>query len=437
VRNYDLSSPPTLPGPAQSIGHGDRPTIGVFAADVSLVALTETLSAIGYQTVPHRRDAASQLHIVASNVSAVVIDDSIDEPLKWAEKMSAHWPVLLITCAVSTADRLAAARSGVDAIVVKPLDVGELGEWLNDLVGPHRETPLSVLIVDDDDILAHAYGIALENAGMRAIIVTDPLDALQQMTATYPDLILMDVQMPGMNGIELARIVRQSRRYLALPIVFLSAEQEPSRQLEARKWGGDDFISKPVDPVRLAALVKMRADRAIALRSMMHRDSLTGLLNHGRFIERLYQELERCRRTGAEVSLVLLDLDRFKNINDTFGHVCGDQVLRALAQTLSGGLRKTDVLGRYGGEEFGVLLLDTSPKAAYAVAEKIRQRFSEIEFNAKWRKFSATFSAGVSGSLAHATPETLISSADEQMYLAKAAGRNRIVVQRDDKLSFD
>jgi diguanylate cyclase (GGDEF)-like protein len=263
---------------------------------------------------------------------------------------------------------------------------------------------------------------------MQAFVKTDPAAAFAEITATCPDLVLMDMQMPGMSGIELAMVIRQSRLYLSLPIVFLSAERDPARQLEARRLGGDDFISKPVDPEKLVSLVRMRADRAIRLRSMLDRDSLTGLLNRGRFIERLYHELERCRRTGTEVSLVLIDLDRFKDINDTYGHLSGDQVLRMLAHTLSAGLRRIDVIGRYGGEEFGVLLLDTPAGAACAVVDKIRRRFSEIEFDGRRKNsYSATFSAGVSGSRGILTPEELIAAADERLYLAKASGRNRTV----------
>jgi diguanylate cyclase (GGDEF)-like protein len=359
--------------------------------------------------------------------SAALISDTIDKPLQHAAEMSVRCPVVLITSEVSIDARLAAARVGVDAILSRPLNLNELAEWLNDLVGVHRDTPLSIVIVDDDEIVAETYALELRKAGMRAVVKTDPAAALDEITTMSPDLVLMDMQMPGASGIELARVIRQSRRHLSLPVVFLSAERDPARQLEARRLGGDDFICKPVDPVRLVSLVRMRAERAVRLRSLMDRDGLTGLLNHRRFVDRLDQELERCRRAGAEVSLVLIDLDRFKNINDAHGHLSGDQVLRALAHSLSSGLRRIDVIGRYGGEEFGVLLLDTSPQAACDVVDRIRQRFSEITFDANNDSFSATFSAGVSGSRAHPNPEQLIRDADEQLYLAKAAGRNRIV----------
>jgi diguanylate cyclase (GGDEF)-like protein len=412
---------------AKPISENERPGVCIFDAPENRGRLAETLSKVGYRTVEYSQHSEMPAQHSMDGFCAALISDRIDNPLQHAAEMSVRCPVLYVTSAVSIDARLAAARAGVDAVLPRPIDLNELADWLNDLVGPHRDKPLSILIVEDDENIAETYALALEDAGMRASVKTDSAAALIEITASYPDLVLMDMQMPGVSGIELARMIRQSRRHLSLPIVFLSAERDPARQLEARMLGGDDFISKPVDLGRLVSLVRMRAERAKRLRSIMDRDSLTGLLNHGRFIDRLHQELERCRRAGTEVSLALIDLDRFKNVNDVHGHLSGDQVLRTLAHSLSSGLRRIDVIGRYGGEEFGVILLDASPEAAFAAVDKIRQRFSEITFNAKESVFSATFSAGVSGSRSHSTPEQLIAAADAQMYLAKKAGRNRIL----------
>jgi len=407
----------------------ERPAIGIFDSPDSDDSLVETVSRLGYRAVSYSTRSGPQLTTSPEGLAAVLITGGATDPLERAAEMSAVCPVLFIGADVSVEARLAAARAGVSAILGRPLEIGELAEWLNDLVGSHRETPISILIVDDDQFLAETYALALESAGMHAVVESDPSAVLGQMTATYPDLVLMDVAMPDMSGIELAKMIRQSRRHLSLPIVFLSAEQEPGRQLEARALGGDDFIAKPIDLDRLVALVRMRADRAIRLRSMMERDSLTGLLNHGRFTDRLDHELERCRRSGGEVSLALIDVDFFKGVNDAHGHVRGDQVLRTLAQTLSGGLRRIDIVGRFGGEEFGVLLLDTPPDAACVVIDRIRHRFSGIEFGARARTFCVTFSAGVSGSRSHQSAEEIVSAADGQMYRAKAAGRNRVLTR--------
>jgi diguanylate cyclase (GGDEF)-like protein len=197
--------------------------------------------------------------------------------------------------------------------------------------------------------------------------------------------------------------------------------------MEARKFGGDDFIPKPVDPERLVSLVRLRAERAGSVRSAMERDGLTGLLNHARFKDRLVHELERCRRTGSELSYAMIDLDRFKQVNDTHGHLVGDRVIRALSNTLTTGLRKIDISGRYGGEEFGVILLDTALHAAANVIDKLRAQFSEIEFDGSESSFRASFSAGIGGSRHCPTAEQIISAADGALYAAKQAGRNRIM----------
>jgi diguanylate cyclase (GGDEF)-like protein len=243
-----------------------------------------------------------------------------------------------------------------------------------------------------------------------------------------PDLILMDVQMPGVDGIELARMIRQSRRHLSLPIIFLSAEQDANRQMQARRWGGDDFIVKPIEPLRLASLVRLKAERSGTLRSMMERDSLTGLYNHGRFKDRLAHEIERCHRSRGEISLAMIDIDHFKHINDRFGHLIGDNVLRALSNALTAGLRRIDVIGRYGGEEFGVILLETPPQAAKLAIDKLRQRFADLPFEAVGSSFSATFSAGIAGSRTYGELNQLIAAADQALYAAKHAGRNQVLV---------
>jgi diguanylate cyclase (GGDEF)-like protein len=238
--------------------------------------------------------------------------------------------------------------------------------------------------------------------------------------------------MPGVDGMEFTRVVRQSLNRLSLPIIFLSAERDPARQLEARRYGGDDFIVKPVTAEWLLSLVELRLARAFALRGLMERDSLTGLLNHGRFKARLEHELERCRRTGAEISLALIDIDRFKSINDTHGHQIGDRVICSMADMLTGMLRKIDVVGRYGGEEFAVILLDTPLAQARAVIDRLRTQFSEIVQQTPNGEFSTKFSAGVCSSMSTLEGDQIIAHADAALYRAKASGRNRVESHPDD-----
>jgi diguanylate cyclase (GGDEF)-like protein len=404
-----------------------RPTVCIIEERDELASLSGTLANLGYDVVRVGDPRISGARVESAALDAVIIGDGIAEPLELACVWSGECPVMMVTSDQGFAHRLKAARAGVDAVLAKPLDVTEIADWLAQFAGGNDASPISILIVDDDKLLAESYALALESAGMRARVVADPAQALAQMTATFPDLMLMDMQMPAASGIELARIIRQSRRYLSLPIVFLSAERDPARQLEARKWGGDDFITKPVDLQHLVALVHLRAERARALRSMMERDSLTGLLNHGRFKDRLSHELERCRRTAAQLSLALIDLDHFKRVNDRYGHINGDQVIRALSHALTAGLRRIDIIGRYGGEEFAVLLLDTPVEQARMVIDALRARFSDIRFESDGQAFSASFSAGVAGSRDHPGVDALIEAADRALYAAKDCGRNRVV----------
>ena len=422
-----ILTPEAIAGEAVGAPAYERRPICIVDDRDELLSLSGALTNLGYRVVRTADPRRSGVRLESAALDAVIIGDVAD-PLELAATRFADCPVMLVSSDHSFETRLTAARVGVDAILAKPLDVSEVADWLEQFTGAHHATPISILIVDDDEILAESYALALESAGMRARVVADPAQALGQMTATFPDLMLLDMQMPQASGIELARVIRQSRRFLSLPIVFLSAERDPRRQLEARKLGGDDFITKPVDLQHLVALVHMRGERARVLRSMMERDSLTGLLNHGRFKDRLAHELERCRRTSAEISLAILDLDHFKRVNDTYGHMSGDQVIRALSHALMAGLRRIDLVGRYGGEEFGVILLDTPPERAGKVIDALRGRFADIAFETDGQAFSATFSAGVAGSRGQPGADALIEAADRALYAAKRNGRNRVVV---------
>jgi diguanylate cyclase (GGDEF)-like protein len=155
---------------------------------------------------------------------------------------------------------------------------------------------------------------------------------------------------------------------------------------------------------------------------------LTGLLNHKRFKERVGHEMARYNRTGQQFCVAMIDVDHFKKVNDTWGHPVGDQVLSILARTLMGWVRKTDVVGRYGGEEFAVLLLDTSPKAVVEVLESFRKHFETMVFDGHPETFSLTLSIGVAGSQSHGDPAAVFADADNALYLAKNNGRNQLVI---------
>ena len=335
-------------------------------------------------------------------------------------------PVMFISINDEPLCRLQAVRAGGRAYFTKPADVGALIDALDRLFFHAIPEQYRVLIVDDSHIQSSVNALYLKQAGMESVIVTDPLQVLPMMKDFKPELILMDMYMPDCSGMELATMIRQIEEYLRVPIVYLSSETDRSRQLEAVGLGGDDFLVKPIKPAHLVAAVSSRIERYRKLSALMLRDGLTGLLNHTTIKERLAQEISRAQRLDAPVSFALLDMDRFKEVNDTYGHSAGDRVLKSLARLLVRRLRKSDVVGRYGGEEFAVILPNTAAPEAVRVMDELRTSFEKIRHRASGVEFSTTFSCGVSSFPACNTPAALTEAADRALYAAKAENRNRV-----------
>jgi diguanylate cyclase (GGDEF)-like protein len=408
------------------------PTASSSTTRVTARRIERALREIHLRALPGL-DEEPSVHAGFQGAQLNIVNGTLPGTLDTCNRLSPFAPTLLLTTEKSFDNRLAAARAGVAGLLENPVDSDDIAGWLNHFSKLESKTRASILLVDDDELAAAVYAAYLREAGMAVTYAEDARTAFKYLETEEFDLVLLDIQMPGVDGMEFSRIVRQSVEKLSLPIIFLSAERDPVRQLEARKFGGDDFIVKPVSPEWLLSLVEIRLERASELRSLMERDSLTGLLNHGRFKTRLEHELERCRRTGAEVTLALVDLDRFKSINDTHGHLIGDRVISSMANLLTGTLRKIDIIGRYGGEEFGIILLDTPLEQACIVMDRLRQTFSEIGHEVDDGEFSASFSAGLCSSKIALESDRIIALADKALYLAKEAGRNRIDICKGDE----
>ena len=390
--------------------------------------LRELLHNFGYRaTGPDPSDCAREAEspvvtlLRAPDVAALEAD--MPEPAGPADP-----PLLVISDDASFEFRLGAARAGAAAVLPDPPDPVELSAWLREMDGALRR-PLDVLVVDDDDLAVDAYVLALEGAGMRARAETDPARALGRIEAERPDVLLLDINMPGANGMELAGMVRQSRERLAMPILFLSGERDADRRLAARRIGGDDFIAKPVDLRSLVEIVRMRGQRALTLRDLGTRDSLTGLGTRARFSDELERALrEEARGDGARSTVCLLDIDHFKRFNDTYGHGLGDEVLRLLARVLTGTLRGTDEVARHGGEEFAVLLRGASPPDAARAMERVRGALSRASVEtAEGARAFCTFSAGLASCEPGLPASEIVRRADAALYRAKREGRDRIV----------
>jgi diguanylate cyclase (GGDEF)-like protein len=325
--------------------------------------------------------------------------------------------------------RLAAVRAGGAGYLTKPVDPAILAERLDQIIGRDSARPYRVLLVDDDPLVAAEYAAALAAAGMEVEVLDDPVLAIDQIRRFLPDLLLLDNRMPGCTGLELAAVLRQQEGMLSLPILFLTADEELTDKRLALDLGAEDLLRKPISVRKLVEQVRARVRRARQLQAMMARDSLTGALNHAMVQEHLATEVARARRDRVPLSFAMIDVDRFKRVNDEHGHAAGDRVLRSLSRLLRQRLRRSDIVGRYGGEEFAVILPNTNPKEAASILDTLRTAFHAVGFRgADDQLFHVTYSAGVAALTETGDVASLNLAADAALYFAKRAGRDRVHV---------
>lgn len=323
--------------------------------------------------------------------------------------------------------RLAAVRAGCRAAVAADADAAEIASAIERVAPAETDAP-RVLVVDDDALLARTAALALTGAGFEAIVLEDPTLVLDRVAEARPDLVLLDMRLPGCTGLEIASILRSDDRMVGVPIVFLTAEAERDLALEALEAGADDYLTKPFAPEHLVGVVRSRLARSRVMRSFMDRDGLTRLLSHARTLDRLEAEVSLARRRGTPLSLVICDVDHFKKVNDTYGHAAGDRVLRALATLLRRRARKGDVVGRCGGEEFAIVLPGARGADGARVADDRRRTFGQLLHATSGASIRATFSAGVAELGPGMSAAELWDRADGALYEAKRAGRDRVVL---------
>jgi len=297
---------------------------------------------------------------------------------------------------------------------------------LEGLVNLVPDQPLRILIVDDSKSQALYTEKALNAAGMITQKVINPLEVWEVLESFRPEMILMDMYMPECNGVELAKVIRQDTHYINIPIIYLSGEEDKERQLAAMAEGGEDFLTKPVDPRHLLSTVRTRGKRARELSQLIARDSLTGLYNHTHILKALDEQIKLAQRNNSQLCFVMIDIDHFKQVNDNHGHPVGDEVIKNLALFLSQRLRKTDYIGRYGGEEFAMVLPGVGLDDATNIMNDIRNNFSHLLHGGQ-AAISSTFSCGIALYQGQKSSE-LIELADQAMYLAKREGRNCVKV---------
>ena len=296
---------------------------------------------------------------------------------------------------------------------------------------PEPTTPPRILYVEDSPLQARYVSTVLESAGYSVLCCEDPFKFQEALAGFRPELVLMDIVLPGKTGYELVRGLREAEEHQTLPVLFLTTESEIQARIEATRAGGDDHLVKPVGRDLLLSAVGSRIERSRKVKAMMNRDGLTRLYTAKALLEAA-DELVDHQRNDATVraTWAMLDLDHFKTINDRYGHPTGDRVLTALAALLRRNLRTQDVVGRCGGEEFAILLEGIEENEAFDVVERLRTQFAGLRHDVgDGTSFSATFSAGLASLRLDASVESWRSAADRALYVAKARGRNCVAMQ--------
>jgi len=290
---------------------------------------------------------------------------------------------------------------------------------------------MPILAAEDNPVFQSMLRTLLRKWGYDAIMAQNGNEAWQILESERaPRLAVLDWMMPGMDGVQICRRVRSIGREPYTYIVLLTARTDSEDLVEGMEAGADDYLTKPFNAQELR--VRIRAGRRIldlqdALRRQATHDGLTGLLNRNSILGRLAEEMTRSQREARPLSLLMVDLDRFKSVNDTYGHLAGDAVLSEAAARMSAASRCYDGLGRYGGEEFLVILPGCDLASAVLQAERLRESIAATPFILPGQHLGVTCSIGVA-SVAGGVPRTLIQRADEALYQAKAQGRNRVVL---------
>jgi len=300
--------------------------------------------------------------------------------------------------------------------------------------------PNSVLIIDDSlTEREQIKGIVKEAQLANNIFEAgNGIEGLKILLSGKIDLVLCDVVMPTVDGFKFLAMKKTRAELENVPVIMLTGKEQVHDKVASFELGANDYITKPFVPEELLARIKVHLriknlqddlKRAnTRLEELSNKDSLTNIYNRRYFIDLVDKELDRCRRYSSRLSFLMIDIDHFKNFNDTYGHLIGDMVLSEVAQLLQAGLRKTDSVARYGGEEFALLLPETDAKGARAVAERYRVQVQAHKFGSDEQPLRVTISIGIScyPSAGIDTVDDLIRIADDALYQAKRNGRNRV-----------
>lgn len=336
-------------------------------------------------------------------------------------------PIIFASVDGSLRTRIAAARAGASRFLDKPLSEHKFSELFLQVpfAEPHA---IRVVILDDDEIVLEKYKSELEAEQYFVKAINEPHQLVDVLDDVRPDALLLDVNLGGVSGIDICRALRCSERWQFLPIMMFSGDKDAEMRVRAYQAGATDVLGKPLSIPELMTRVGVQAERVRSMRERSDRDSLSGLMLRRAFVETMQRSMAACAREKRPLSLVLLDIDHFKRINDRFGHLTGDRVIAAFGELLRSRFRVEDLRGRWGGEEFVLAFPGQKSEFGALAAQKLLADVSALPFDAEdGTRFQVTFTAGVAQFPEDGESlDLLVKRADELLYEGKAQGRARV-----------
>jgi diguanylate cyclase (GGDEF)-like protein len=345
--------------------------------------------------------------------------------------------IVIVSKQTGFLDKVRSIHCGADAHFEKPFDVKAMFRRLEHVLDKKRLEPAKILSVEDDPDQAVFIRAFLESAGYQVRICTDPKQFDAFLSAFQPDLVLLDVMLPGMTGYELAKYLRQNETYAALPIIFLTTQGQLEARIESAKSGVDEHLVKPVAPALLLSCVSAKLERARFLKTLMHKDGLTNLLNHSSFMEQAQAAIAYQKRHNSFLTMIVLDVDDFQSINERYGYPGGDKVLVTLSLLVRRRLRQSDLIGRLGGDELAIVAEGLDEQESFNLATRLLNDFAVTSHaTASHSSFYGTLSAGLSMFDGKSMDlASWVKATYNAVSAAKQAGRNCVMSAKVDQLS--
>ncbi|MCG6967397.1 MAG: EAL domain-containing protein [Chromatiaceae bacterium] len=413
------------------LGDSQGPTAGLADAlqtldcDVQHFAQTESLLARLHSHPPKV--------IVADTAMLPKMPPLTAELIRLRSHMSIDIPLIFVSDSTALQLRVDAIRAGGDGYFVAPLEAETVAAQIRDMASPGERRPFRVLVVEDDPTQADFAASILRKAGIEVLQVLDPVRVIESLRGFRPDLILMDIYMPEVNGIELTTIIRDHQEFVAIPIVFLSGEQNADKQLDALSVGGDDFIAKPIRPKHLLGVVQTRIRRArqmlTATGQPPKHDRVTGLFSRQHFLDRVAQLIDDEART-APAGVILIQLDGLAELQDRIGVGAVDHLMSELGAVIAGQADDVDLAARIDEHSFGILAKRDGHNAIVALAERIMNEIARHQFSDRIDKTASVGVCFIDDRLEDANG--VVSRAKSACEEAAAHGGNRIHTHRSD-----